>query len=76
MKKEYKCSCCGEKIKFSGNLKEYAYQVDGEFQCGWNCYSTEFDKKYKASRNNIYGGCLGNKKGRVVDGGYERHGSR
>ena len=77
MKKEYYCSCCGEKIKFSGNWKEYAYQVDGEFQCGWNCYSQEFDKRHKASKVNIYGACSnGNARGKVIDKGYERHGSR
>ena len=30
-KREYYCSCCGDKIKHSGNMKEYAWQVDGCF---------------------------------------------
>ena len=77
MKKEYKCSCCGEKIKFDGSMKEYAYKVDDDYQCGFNCYSKEFDKKYKANKTNIYGACsLGGTKGKVIDRGYERHGSR
>lgn len=76
MKKERYCSCCGNKIKFDGNWKEYAYKVDELYQCGWSCFSKEFDKRYNASKTNIYGGCIGNTKGKVIDRGYERHGSR
>ena len=75
-KREYYCSCCGDKIKHSGNMKEYAWQVDGLFQCSASCFSKEFDKRYKASKTNVYGGCLRNTRGRVIDKGYERHGSR
>jgi hypothetical protein len=76
MKKEYYCSCCGEKIKFTGRVKEHAYKVDETYQCSYKCYSIEFDKKYKESKTNIYSGCLGYTRGRSVDRGYERHGSR
>lgn len=77
MRKKRYCSCCKEEIKFSGKWEEYAYKVDEDYQCGWQCYSTEFDKKYKESKTNIYGAVtVGNTKGKFVDRGYERHGSR
>lgn len=77
MKKEKYCSCCGEKIPFNGNWKEYAWQVDGKFQCKGTCFFKEYDKKYVGSKTNIYGACsVGSTRGKVIDKGYERHGSR
>lgn len=77
MKKEYKCSCCGEKIKEGYDMKKYAWKVDGLYQCSATCFNIEFDKRYKASKTNIYGACgVGNTRGKVIDKGYERHGSR
>ena len=78
MKKEYYCSCCGEKIDSEKyNMKEYGWQVDGLYQCSGTCFNIEFRKRYKESKTNIYGACSsGNTRGRVIDKGYERHGSR
>ena len=78
MKKEYYCSCCGAKIddrKY--DMKNYGWQVDGEYQCSATCFNIEFRKRYKESKTNIYGGCtVGNTRGKFIDKGYERHGSK
>ena len=76
MRKKRYCSCCGKEIKFSGKWEEYAWKVGSKYQCSATCFSKEFDKKYKASKVNIYGGGVGNTRGKVIDKGYERHGSR
>lgn len=76
MRKEYYCSYCGEKVRFTGKTKDHAWKVGSKYQCSATCFSKEFDKKYKASKVNIYGGGVGNTKGKVIDRGYERHGSR
>ena len=78
MKKEYKCSCCGEKIDSEKyDMKNYGWQVDGLYQCSGTCFNIEFRKRYKESKTNIYGACSnGNTRGKVIDRGYERHGSR
>ena len=47
MKKEYKCSCCGEKIKEGYDMKNYGWQVDGLYQCSATCFNIEFRKRYK-----------------------------
>ena len=78
MKKEYKCSCCKKKIDSEKyDMKNYAWQVDGLYQCSATCFNKEYDKKYVGSKTNIYGACsVGNTRGKFVDRGYERHGSR
>ena len=69
------CACCGKKFKMTGKKKEYKWQLDNELFCSYTCYSKVFDSKYKAAKvaNNIM---LGNSRGRFVDRGYERHGSK
>lgn len=69
-----KCSCCGKEFNMR-NKKEYKWQLDNEVFCGYTCYSKVFDSKYKAAKTSATS-ILGNTRGRVIDGGYERHGSR
>lgn len=70
------CSCCGKEFKMTTKKKYYKWQLDNEMFCSYTCYSKVFDSKYKASKTVIASKSYGSTKGRVVDGGYERHGSR
>lgn len=74
MERFIKCECCNKEIKIDCTMKEYPYKLDKKIYC-YKCYSKEFDKKYQASSIGCYSR-LGYAKGRTVDKGYERHGSR
>ena len=69
------CACCKQKKKLECSAKEWRWKLDGEYFCSFKCYSKVFDKKYKASSINV-SSRLNYIKGRMVDKGYERHGSR
>ena len=69
-----KCDCCEKEFNVE-NKKTYKWQLDNEFFCSYKCYSKVFDSKYQAS--SISGSSrLGYARGRTIDRGYERHGSR
>ena len=75
LQRTFKCSCCDKVFPLPCSTKEYKWKLDNEFYCSYSCYSKEFDKKYQASTitaNNK----VSYSRGKVVDKGYERHGSR
>lgn len=70
-----KCSCCKKDKKLPCSYKEWRWKLDKEVYCSYACYSKEFDKKYQASSISVKSK-LNYLRGKVVDKGYERHGSR
>lgn len=75
MKTIKECDCCKQKFELPCSMKEYPQKIKDKFYCGWKCYSKTFDEQFKASSISI-SSKLGYSRGRVVDKGYERHGSR
>lgn len=69
------CACCKKKGKLPCSVKEWKWQLDGEIYCSYACYSKVFDSKYQAS-SITSNSRLSYSRGKVVDRGYERHGSR
>lgn len=75
MAKVIECACCKKIKPLECAVKDYKWKLDGEFYCSYSCYSKVFDSKYQAS--SIAGNSrLSYSRGRMVDRGYERHGSR
>ena len=69
-----KCSCCENEFKIE-NKTTYKWKLGKEYYCSYKCYSKVFDSKYQASSiTTNYR--LSYSRGKVVDRGYERHGSR
>ena len=75
MKAIKQCDCCKQDFELPCSIKEYRFKIKGKFYCGWKCYSKTFDSQFKASSINV-SSRLSYLKGRMVDKGYERHGSR
>lgn len=69
------CAGCKKEKELLGSAKEYKWQLDKEFYCSYSCYSKAFDSKYQASKITATTR-LSYSRGRMVDRGYERHGSR
>lgn len=42
-----KCESCKEPVRITGDPKDYAWKLDGNYYCCYSCYSKAFDKKYK-----------------------------
>lgn len=70
------CSCCEKKFNLVGSVNEYSWKLDGDIFCSYSCYSKVFDSKYQASSISANLNVSGYTRGRIVDKGYERHGSR
>lgn len=75
MKTKKECDCCKQKFELPCSIKEYPLKIKDKFYCGWSCYSKTFDSQFKASSIGL-SSRLSYIKGRMVDKGYERHGSR
>ena len=75
MKTIKECDCCKQEFPLPCSMKEYKLKISGKFYCCWKCYSKTFDSQFKQATSSI--SCkLGYARGRMVDKGYERHGSR
>lgn len=68
------CKCCNKEFKVPCPVNDFKWKIKGAYFCSYSCYSKTFDKLYKAFNNSKVS--VGNTRGRVVDKGYERFGSR